>query len=166
MRFSNAGNHFAAQGLRQGTNSAVFPFSAIGSEDFEGNFNFGQGAPELNGNQGGRSGQNYLNKQAGNGRFSTVGNPFTEQSVQQTNSVESPFSAIGSEDLGGNFNFGNGAPERNGRPGQIVQGGRSVTNSKYTLLCPWGSVETCIKLCLVNTDLLYDGCVQGCADKC
>ena len=89
--------------------------------------------------KGGKSGQNSQRSQNGSGRNSNTESKFAGQGVQQgTGSNGFPFSSTGSD----NFYL------------------------EDTLICPGGTVDTCIKVCPGNTAELYGGCVQGCADRC
>ena len=113
--------------------------------------NSGYGAP-----QGGQSGQKTGRDQTGssiNGntgrdqtdsrRNGSTGPSFSAQGVQPgTGANGFPFSSTGSNGFEDNFNLAD------------------------TLICPGGTVESCIKVCPGNTALLYGGCVQGCTERC
>jgi hypothetical protein len=109
--------------------------------------NNGYGAPPLRGQniqvQNSQSGQNSQRIQTGGERNGSTGKSFAAQGVQPgTGTNGFPFSSTESNQFEDKFQLEN------------------------ALICPGGTIESCIKVCPGNTALLYGGCVQGCAERC
>jgi len=99
---------------------------------------------------------------------------------ENTQGRRGPSQPSGIRDRQFSFDEGFGAPGQreqssgtnNGRQSGFAVHEQSLGDfaSKFdyenTLICPGGTVETCIAVCPGNTAPIYGGCVAGCADRC